>query len=92
MGYMFYSATDFNQDISAWNVSSVTTMTNMLSRSSLSTVNYDALLFSWSAQALQSNVNFGVGSTEYSAASQAARDILTSAPNNWNITDGGETP
>jgi hypothetical protein len=68
----------------------VTNMTNMLRGSALSTVNYDALLYSWSAQALKSNVNFSVGSTQYSAASKAARDILTSAPNNWNITDGGE--
>ena len=89
MSYMFYIANDFNQDLSAWDVSSVTTMTNMLRNSALSTANYDALLSGWSQLTLKTNVSFSVGSTQYSAASQAARDILTSAPNNWKITDGG---
>ena len=89
MTNMFTNARHFNQDISAWDVSSVTNMTSMLSGSALSTANYDALLFVWSKQALKENVNFGVSGTQYSPNSQAARDILTAAPNHWAITDSG---
>jgi len=88
MSYMF-SSSRFNHDISAWDVSSVSDMSYMLYSSVLSTINYDALLLGWSILTLKENVNFSVGSLPYSATSQAARDILTSAPNNWVITDGG---
>jgi hypothetical protein len=67
-------------------------MTDMLAYSALSIVNYDTLLSGWSQQTLKTNVSFGVGLTQYSATSQAARGILTSAPNNWSISDGGVTP
>jgi hypothetical protein len=33
-------------------------------------------------------INFGT--TKYSSAAVAARAILTSAPNNWTIIDGGQ--
>jgi hypothetical protein len=52
--------------------------------------NYDALLNAWSQQAVQPNVTLGVGNTKYSSAGAAARLILTSAPHNWTINDGGE--
>ncbi|SHJ97063.1 BspA family leucine-rich repeat surface protein, partial [Aequorivita viscosa] len=87
MSYMFYSASVFDSDISNWNVENVTDMTDMFIGVTLSTANYDALLNGWSAQTLQPNVNFHAGNSSYCAT--AARDILTSAPNNWTITDGG---
>ena len=87
MSSMFSFARAFNQNIGTWHVSLVTNMDNMFLYSKLSTVNYDALLLGWSALTLQSNVAFSVGSLQYSASSQAARDILTSTPNNWTITD-----
>jgi len=64
-------------------------MSGMFNYSGLSTVNYDALLFGWSQLTLRVNVAFDVIGTQYSASSQADRDILTSAPNNWTIRDGG---
>ncbi len=87
----FNGATAFNQDISSWNISSVFNMVYLFADSGLSTANYDALLNSWSTQTLTPNAHFGAGDIKYSPSSQAARDIFTSAPNNWNFTDGGPT-
>ena len=88
----FLDATSFNQDISNWDVSSVTNAAAMFTGAgTFSTNNYDLLLEGWSTQTLQNAVVFGVGTTQYSAGAAAtARGVLTSAPNNWVITDGGQ--
>jgi len=70
----------------------VSNMRNMFFDISLSTANYDALLEGWSGQLLKSSVDFHGGNSQYSLSSKAARDILTSTPNDWIITDGGPTP
>jgi surface protein len=88
MSYMFFNAQIFNQDISSWNISGVTNMDNLIYLNTVfSTTNYDKLLNSWSLQSVQPNVLLGVYQTTYTAV--AAKEILTSAPNNWIITDGG---
>jgi surface protein len=92
MSFMFSIAYNFNQDIGAWDVSYVRDMSGMLDFTALSTVSYDALLLGWSELILQDGIEFSAGSTQYSPSSQAARDILTSAPNNWTITDGAISP
>ena len=95
MGVMFFNAAAFNQNIGNWDVSNVTVMTFFFLRgTSFSTTNYDLLLVGWAAQTLQSPVpalELGVGSTQYSAGAPAtARGVLTSAPNNWILFDGGQ--
>jgi surface protein len=94
---MFWSAYSFNQNIGNWNISNVTDINSMFSLITLSTANYDALLIGWAARAQSSGVTSGLtfngGNSQYSAgAAAAARAVLTGAPNNWTITDGGQVP
>ena len=92
MGFMFQS-TSFNQNIGSWNVSNVTTMSNMFNNAGLSTANYDATLIGWATitppeTPLKPNVAFNAGNSKYCNGA-SARNILDFAPNNWTITDGG---
>ena len=96
MALMFYNCQRFDQSLAAWNVESVTNFGDvnlgfMRLAAGLSTSNYNLTLVSWAHQ----NVNIGLevdfGGSQYSAggAAAASRNILTSAPNNWIISDGG---
>jgi surface protein len=90
---MFNGAIAFNQPLGSWNVSSVTDMSGMFTGTQLSTANYDATLIGWltitsTETALQPNVTFDAGTSKYCNGA-SARSILTSAPNNWTIIDGG---
>ncbi|WP_375560556.1 BspA family leucine-rich repeat surface protein [Bernardetia sp. OM2101] len=87
MSRMFTSSA-FNQNIGNWNISSVTSMNNMLDYSGLSQTNYDATLTGWATQTVKPNVLLGAAELNY-CAGEAARNTLTSAPNNWVITDAG---
>ena len=89
MAGMFFGATAFDQDISSWNVESVTNFSLMLNGVTLATVNYDALLVGWDAQALNAAQIFDAGNAKYcSLAAQSARsNIITS--DLWTISDGG---
>ena len=89
---MFFGATAFDQDISMWNISSLTDAANMFDGSGLTTPNYDALLQGWAAQApaIQSNVSLGAAGIQFTnATSLTAHNILTSPPYSWTISDGG---
>lgn len=88
MRNMFDGATSFDQDLSGWNVANLAQAHNMFNNSGLSVSNYDNLLEGWSSQSVKSNVTFGAQGIYYCSA-QTARDILTNATNNWNITDAG---
>jgi surface protein len=72
MRYMFFGAEAFNQDLSQWNVSNVTDMTNIFSSAELSVNNYDALIISWKTQlgesASLSSVNFNGGTSKFCEA------------------------
>ena len=90
MDHMFYRATAFGGDISRWNVRSATRMTEMFSGVTLSTENYDALLQAWSDRAVQRNVRFSAGNSQYTLEAAAARQILVDK--GWRISDGGQVP
>jgi len=99
---MFYS-TPFDQNIGTWIVYNCTIFEDNFKGvlgTPLSTANLDAIYGNgtttgWAfnggaAGVLSANeiIRFG-GSTYTIATSQAGRDVLTNAPNNWVVTDGG---
>jgi surface protein len=97
MTAMFYNAASFNQNLNSWNVSLVTSFNSstILNETfadgiGLSTTDYDNLLEGWSSRPVLANKVISFGTTKYSAAAAPERAILTSAPNNWTIIDGGQ--
>jgi surface protein len=92
MNAMFQSASAFNQSIGSWNVSNVTNFVNFMSSKTtetFSTTNLDAIYNGWSSRPVKTPISISFGTAKYTAASSAGRAILTGAPNNWVITDGG---
>ena len=93
---MFNGATAFNQDLSSWDISSLTSASDMLTGTAISQSNWDSLLIGWATQAptIQNNVTLSNIPVIHSAGKpKDSYDKLTSAPYNWTITDlGGATP
>jgi len=95
---MFQDARAFDQDLSAWDISSLTAANDMFkviagSDGLLSTTNYDALLNGWSTlegteTQIPTGITFSGGLSQYSAAGETARNLLTGTYG-WTITDGG---
>jgi hypothetical protein len=97
---MFNYQTGFNQPIGHWDVSAIsgfsfnntgTTAGFMFGKTSddYSSANYDALLIGWSSRTVRPNLLINFGTIKYTSAAVSARNVLTSAPNNWTIIDGG---
>ena len=92
MTNMFAQAFAFNQDISNWDISLVTNFVSFMyqkNSSNYSAANYDALLIGWASRPVKPNINIDFATIKRTTASDAAKTILTSAPNNWTIADGG---
>jgi surface protein len=93
MAFMFAQATAFNQNIGSWNVASVSDFSNFMQSKTFlnySTANLDAIYNGWSLLTVQPNLaNVDFNTIKYTLAGQAGKNILTGAPNNWVITDGG---
>ena len=89
---MFNGATAFNQDLSSWDISSLTNAADMLTGTAISQSNWDSLLIGWAGQApnIQNNVTLSDITVGHSAGkAKAAYNILVGAPYNWSIIDGG---
>lgn len=89
---MLNYCTSFNQDISSWNIISVTNAVDFMANKTFA--NYDAskldaIYNTWSLLTLHANLNINFGTIKYTAAGIAGKAVLTGAPNNWTITDGG---
>ena len=92
MSSMFQSATNFNQNIGSWNVSNVTNFGSFMigkTTDTFSTTNLDAIYNGWSSRPVKTPISISFDKAKYTSASSAGRAILTSAPNNWVITDNG---
>jgi surface protein len=92
MNAMLRNTTAFNQDISDWNIANVTDFTNfMLLKTNLnySATNLDLIYNKWSLQSVKPNISITFGTIKYTASGQSGKNVLTGAPNNWTITDGG---
>lgn len=87
--YYLFSGSNFDQDISSWDVSSITNMENIFNNITISTVNYDALILSWSAQVPTVTASFDGGDSKYTSGGEVeiARDAWIAK--GWTITDGG---
>ena len=86
---MFSNCDAFDQDLSNWIVTGITTATSFMQNANgLSTTNYDRTLSGWSSQAVQNGVNIHFGGSKYSTATGLAyRNALVAS--GWTITDGG---
>jgi surface protein len=90
---MLYGCLAFDEDISAWDITSVTNFSGFMQAvgsSGLSTTNYDKLLIGWASQVPQLNQNphFSIIKYTLGGAAEAARDTLINTYG-WTITDGG---
>jgi surface protein len=93
MTSMFQNATAFDQNIQSWNVSKVADFANFMAGktpSTFSASNLTRIYFNWSLLTfVNTGLNISFGTAKYGSTGVAGRLILTSAPNNWTITDGG---
>ena len=85
---VFYNCTVFDQDISGWDISSLTIANNMLALTAFSTANYDLLLPLWDAYGT-SNVTFHAGAAQYNAGAPATAHA-NMLGRGWSITDSGQ--
>jgi len=93
MNLMFFSAPAFNQNIGSWDVSNVINFSNFMlgkTPATFSATNLDAIYNGWSSRSVQPSQVITFGTAKFNSSSQTGKDILTSTPNNWNITDGGQ--
>lgn len=69
----------FNKDISAWNISALTTAVDMLSGTTFSDANYSALLVGWEAQGKEDNVPFATDAGYLAGVVDSGTTNITSA-------------
>lgn len=92
MNTLFQGAVAFKQYIGMWDVSKVNTFTGFMAGKTPSTfpaTYLDDIYNGWSTRPVIASRTITFGSAKYTAGASAGRAILTGAPNNWLITDGG---
>jgi surface protein len=93
MQLTFLNAYSFNQDLSAWDVNQVNAFNLFMGAVTLSTTNYDLLLFAWSklgGMSYTGTVDFGVSKyTEGGPVAAARASLVTEF---GGISDGGSIP
>lgn len=85
---MFTNAQAFDQSLDGWNVTRITNAENMFQNVKLSTPNYDSTMKSWNSQAVQANVLFGGGRSNYCLSDTDRANLI--ANSTWTITDAGK--
>lgn len=83
MGFMFHGAYLFNGDLSGWNLGNVTDMQSMLDFTSMSTKNYDKLIWALN-QSGRTDIRLGAQGLTF-FTSEADRNELVNTKN-WLIT------
>ncbi len=90
---MFQGSTSFDQSIGDWDITNATNLTDILfsaTAANFSAANLTDIYVKWAAQSVPSGLSVKFGTAKYTAGGASARTTLTSAPNNWTITDGGQ--
>jgi YVTN family beta-propeller protein len=88
---MFEDAESFNQDLSNWSIQSLTSATNFLDGTAMSSLNYSKLLRAWSQQDVNPGVHLDAHNTMYFETMDYFRDHLIEEED-WIILDDGPTP
>ena len=92
MRRMFENATQFNSDISDWDVGLVDDMYSIFSDSGLSVANYSNLLIKWSQlPVLQLNVSLGAIGIFHNSSATSAKEFLAN-DKGWSVVDSGLAP
>lgn len=92
---MFRDARNFDQDISNWDFTGISSSDNLRNffsgNAELDDENYDALLIRWSNQAgsMPNNINVNMGDSEYDSNSAASARSTLINTYGWTINDGG---
>ncbi len=101
MQNMFNGAINFDQDIGSWDLRRVVNMSGMLANTTLSTINYDAILIGWSTDSSPGGAGdnidevptgisgFNAGNSTY-CLGETARETLMTTYGWGTITDAGK--
>ena len=65
MSSVFENAAAFDQDLSSWDITNISSLSSIFNNSGMSVASYDATLIGWAAQEVQDDVELGVEGLQY---------------------------